>query len=865
MSLTPNQLRTHAEKALLAAHGSNTLAYAWPQDWAGGDSISLSGREVPVRHCRSPLEIGEALAETCSGPRILLVAVPETQLSSDVLARVARHRLLQINPWEVVQDALGVQLIDPRLYSLTWLPNALLATTSTRRSGSGPALTYDEAMELCLRPVLGIQGPIDLDRLLAVCESAVPAWMALSPEQQNVFRHYLISTRGPLAGLLLATMETGHGAVAVAIGIACEVLFAETTPPVVELRLARARLEERLRQQRISEMQGRQWAELSCRLVLSRPQGSNHRDFRLAADLLDSIAAMPYAALGTVLPESLDHRLDNLADAVAQFLRHVDQLPEVEASAQRVLEHRAASADHPGRDSARMLVRLCRHEALASNSDAASDPVATYLADGAWEDWARRSMRAARPEKLARVVTRLLDRVAVRRVAADGRFAQRLVDALALGDCPAGVLPIENSLATILAPLAERHPVLLIVLDGMSQDVYLPIAEAMAERGWNAWKPVGVADALLATVPSVTECSRASLFAGRLVRGVASQERQEFSRHAPLLRASRAGKPPMLLHKAALENSHQLTSEAASAIADEDQQVVAVVINAIDDALAKSDQIRIAWTLETIPLLAEVLEHARRAGRAVMLTSDHGHVLERQSALAGEGDGERWRTVGLRPIGEGELLVRGPRVEGLVGHPVIAPFDERIRYGIKKNGYHGGICAQELLVPYGIWTASGEAPSPAERYQPSVRSAPGWWLDGAPAVGALPAVTSATVRKPRTVTPARDDLFGQQPADNWLDQLMQSALLRRQQERAGRMALEPERLRAMLAKLQQQGDRASIEQLAAAISQPLLRMRGIVSMMERLLNVDGYLVITLEQATGTVMLDVPLLKKQFLA
>ena len=64
----------------------------------------------------------------------------------------------------------------------------------------------------------------------------------------------------------------------------------------------------------------------------------------------------------------------------------------------------------------------------------------------------------------------------------------------------------------------------------------------------------------------------------------------------------------MLLHKAALENSHQLTSEAASAIADEDQQVVAVVINAIDDALAKSDQIRIAWTLETIPLLAEVLD-----------------------------------------------------------------------------------------------------------------------------------------------------------------------------------------------------------------------------------------------------------------
>src|SRR3546814_14755483 len=85
-----------------------------------------------------------------------------------------------------------------------------------------------------------------------------------------------------------------------------------------------------------------------------------------------------------------------------------------------------------------------------------------------------------------------------------------------------------------------------------------------------------------------------------------------------------------------------------------------------------------------------------------------------------------------------------------------------------------------------------------------------------------------------------DDLFSMAPIDDWLDRLMESPLLLRQRERVGRVALAPERLRKLLDRLQQHGGRCSVAQLAQAIGQPVIRMRGVISVMERMLNLDGF-------------------------
>ena len=42
-----------------------------------------------------------------------------------------------------------------------------------------------------------------------------------------------------------------------------------------------------------------------------------------------------------------------------------------------------------------------------------------------------------------------------------------------------------------------------------------------------------------------------------------------------------------------------------------------------------------------------------------------------------------------------------------------------------------------------------------------------------------------------------------------------------------------------------------------------MRMRGVVSILQRTLNIDGYAIVAFEQATNTVMIDLGLLRTQF--
>src|SRR5207253_4013188 len=106
--------------------------------------------------------------------------------------------------------------------------------------------------------------------------------------------------------------------------------------------------------------------------------------------------------------------------------------------------------------------------------------------------------------------------------------------------------------------------------------------------------------------------------------------------------------------------------------------------------------------------------------------------------------GERWRPDDGR-AGEGELAVQGPRVLLAEGHRLIAPWSERVRYGARKNGYHGGLTPQEMLIPITV-LASAEVRLPgwAETPDPT----PDWWED-TPALMQTPAAVPAVKPPPR--------------------------------------------------------------------------------------------------------------------
>ena len=93
--------------------------------WTGPPELEAGGEHFV--HCPSPLAFRASLAAHEGKPVVLLTERSQNELGADVLARLARQRLVPLNAWGALRDRLGVRDVDPRLRDLRWLPDHLLA------------------------------------------------------------------------------------------------------------------------------------------------------------------------------------------------------------------------------------------------------------------------------------------------------------------------------------------------------------------------------------------------------------------------------------------------------------------------------------------------------------------------------------------------------------------------------------------------------------------------------------------------------------------------------------------------------------------------------------------------------------------
>ena len=512
----------------------------------------------------------------------------------------------------------------------------------------------------------------------------------------------------------------------------------------------------------------------------------------------------------------------------------------------------------------------CASSAGSTSPDEAPDDLpaaaALHAADHAYADWARTFLRIATGEATLDAELRaLVAQADDRRRAQDAVYAERLATYLAHAAAGGAVLGVEEVLERVVAPLARERQLLVVVLDGMSHRVACELVDDLVARGWVELRPGGTRDRclVLSTLPSVTGYSRTSLLSGSLVRGVAADEVKAFATHAGLSAASPRGGDPRLFHKGGLRDPHGgLAGEVHSELAG-DRRIVGVVVNAIDDHLARSDQLATPWSTSYIPPLRALLDAARDAGRLVVLASDHGHVLEHDGSprLASGQHGERWRLPGTG-VGEGEILIEGQRV--LVGDGrCIAAVDERIRYAPRKHGYHGGANPQETLTPLLVLApglADGLAGWVETAYDP-----PEWWTGQAPAGSSLEAmVVPPPIEEPGgqfSLVPEQVPVGGGVPA--WIVELLASSTLAAQRAGAARVRVPEERFAAILATLADADGKLLHDALGRRVDIPPLRLTGTLAAMRQLLNVDGYPVLSVDEDTGDVVLNLALLREQF--
>ncbi|MFK0648619.1 BREX-2 system phosphatase PglZ [Dermacoccus sp. BD5] len=892
------------------------------------------GEPVRIRPAVSALAAREHIIEArgAEGWTAIVTDRSEEDLGAGICAHLVWARLRSPDAWDAVRAAFGATGLDQALITTPHqreLAAAVLHATPSIEDGGWPVaaagvLTRDHLMRAVAERHLGFDANI-VDTMGLMRWSMQPDVTARIRRLRDTTAHILADetlrwmadltgAAAPLVNHLL-----GEGRVGDLVPVALTLNTLDNAPAQAETHAARSRLDASLGLVR-SQNPGSRALGLAAVALIEDDLTAGGSDRAHAAlertdVILRDIGASALAADSTLLRAGLDARLAVLARAMERHAR--DPLPDhliaVENAWAATESHRDRRALGAVREPVEAGVRLCRWLAEATPDAAVGDAAfvhysTAHLRDWSWADAAINdaSVGVTDPQ-LSDALGSVIDTALARRVVLDRMFARALADVTARAGASAhaatgvssaegSVFFLEHVLPDIVIPLARETRALMLVLDGMSAAAANEIITDVTNDGWVELAIDGgpARAAAVAVLPTLTEVSRCSLLSGRLEAGDQTRERKNF---AALL--THKGITGALFHKKDVDTlafGARVAEPVATAI-DGDDHLIAIVLNTIDDALDRSDPGGTHWGAAEVKHLKALLERARAAGRAVIITADHGHVIERrvgkQRSYPDMTSG-RSRTApsGVSSeVAEDEIAVAGRRVVDKTGADAAATLavDEGLRYGPLKAGYHGGASAAEVIVPVIVLAPVNRPLLPGPQELGS--QGPSWWV-GASAVSretpsavewthhAIPgdANTLFTATEQAEERPA--DVASKAPLTRPVDEeqecairpggkptlgsaVVSSAIYVVQVERAGRVALNAEQLERFIDEAAARGGRMRREQLASTLGIHVARLGGAVAQLQRLLNVEGYPIVRMDPVSGIIELDTRLLAEQF--
>lgn len=878
-------------------------------EWRGAAEfpVDINGTQVPVSvaACPTVLAVLDALSEDRGDGRYLVVLTPcdTREVGDSVLARALQPEIRPVNRWDLVQEAFGANQVDPVLSrsGSAWVAEALLDAQPGGgwRRLSGTVLTRAAALNRLAATRLSItdadDAPLDAAALLqwTTDTAAVTSFHLLRDTERTGLIDWLMETVGPVARAIFA-MPADRIPDAVPVGLALAALYGSTgsrsgaavPQPGDAVFVARVRAEERYFTGHAPAEPALQELGVAAESMVTRWADNGHasqaaalceRAEAILAELAGTTAAQrALASRSRVLEAGMDARFTALAEALMAVITAPGT--PAQTAAEEALDAVSGHGLRKGREAeiraARDAVRLTRWLAAPEPPPATlADAATQMLRSWAWADRALASINraaSARTPRLGQVYKTLLERSRERRAGLDADFARRLAAWTEASSVTDDLVLVENLLDRIAHPVADKRPPVIVVLDGMTAAIGAQIAGELTGRG--GWREAGRRadgrEPALATVPSITALSRASLLSGALVTGGQDQERSGFA-------AFWGRRKSALFHKADLAPGPGavIAAGVSDAIASADT-VVGVVLNAIDDTLDAGKTGGPHWTVDEITYLRAVLDEARRGGRPVILTADHGHVLDRaEAASAGPAESARYRQG--KP-GPGEISVRGPRVlipgmdtRSAAGGEVVAAVDEAIRYTSRKAGYHGGASPAEVVIPV-ITLLPSDSLLPVGWWLYDHDShAPAWWNASARTTppSAQPRQETKPARRKRAESPGETALFDVTSAPDTAASLgarVTASARMTAQRQFLRRAPEEASVARLIDALTQAGGRLTVTEVAAATGESPVRMSGYLAHVTRLLNVDGYAVLQTRDDGRTVELNSDLLRQQFL-
>ncbi len=887
--LSFNQIRAEVTALARKRPVDRPVGIRAPGRWLGEPIHTDGDMGYVIRQCDSPLAIRRALREAApsdlgTSVKVIVTNLPDEEISRDIFGRLHRQRFFSIDRWSIVQQQFAADSIDSQLAQHDWLADAVIEHLGNRRpvAVKSGCLVADTLWRELLAAAIGFVADVpDVQSLLRWSLDGVNVrrYRELADHLRSAMRDWVCRRAGAAADFVFAVADRGDRPDAVPLALVAGVLVSPEAAGRAERSLAFLEANHLIRRAdgRWSPDLLKRVAGEAASLVLAEVADplEQRRVLSRAEELLRDVDAVEFAHASPILPIGLTQRLKTFAAAVREFTSNAsaDIGPLVDAAA-LVRDHDQTHAHAGEQERLTMAMRLARWLASRragspsprSLAEAASD----YLATGSFVDWARDTIgRVAETRELSDAVTTLQAAATQEQEKQAEAFGRLLENSVASGVYSDDLLLIERVLDDIIVPLARQKPVLLVVLDGMSAAVCRELVEALTSK--QEWQPIVEAARsamrpVLATIPSETRYSRASLLAGRLVTNRVD-EVSAFATHPGLAGVSSSAHPPKLYTKADIQGN-SLTPAVRDDIASDSRRVVGVIVNAVDDHLGKADQLTVRWTLETLELLKGLLYEARSGGRAVVFTSDHGHVLDRGTTARVTSDGgSRWRPSGGTALSQDELMFHGSRVL-VPGGELVTTWSEGVRYIATTNrGYHGGVNPQEMIVPLAVLIPGEDGTEPAG-WQAAPEATPLWWdesdyvrpvLETRPARTPPPPPPSGTLfdknaaqpsvaGTPEPVTPSAE-------TPTWLEQVFATPDFAIQKKLVSRGYAGDDLFKRLLAQLDTRGGKMTKPAIARAIGYPPFRMTGLLSQAQRLFNVDGYPVITVDIESDTVSFE----------
>ncbi|GAB3156766.1 BREX-2 system phosphatase PglZ [Micromonospora sonneratiae] len=908
-----------------------SAAPVWPYDPILPVNDTLRVRVVP---CISTLAIWEQLAESHELPTAILTDLPEEELGIGILSRVHRRRIVSMDPWTLITEAFGAQQLDPRLKELSWAGRALVEATPPGGWPRLPGIVLQRdtalrhlAVERLQLAQLGTASE-DVDPSSLLRWSAAPvapqSLATLSEAERTGLLDWLTSEFGPAVRVMAALHEVGHVTDTLPLGLVCEALWAADDPDSLR---AQGRVDQYLGGIHLDPDTIASFAATANRTMVgllttalgreniraaardsgfqrgggeADPRQLAHSVLDRAEELLLGFAATGAAHHSDILRSSFTHRLGEAAQAL-NLAAKGGATPETLTAAGQAIDHLAnhhLAAHYPHRvQRAEMALRLARW--LAEPAPAplgVAEGVGRQIEQWSWVDlaldhvWTGEDAHAG----LAAAYKLIHDQALRRRRELDRAFAVHLATWTGSGGKPGDLLTVETVLPRVVAPLVQEgnRPVLVVVIDGMTAAIAADLGDQLAKQGWLEYDPLASrpgrkTDArrrgVVAALPTVTTVSRASLLAGALRTGGQSEERSAFEGN-PLWQ----GRPAKLFHKSTLqgEAGEVLSDKVIRALSDP-RTVVGVVVNTVDDGLRYGRESADAgWRIDNLGVLRALLDYARYQGRAVILTSDHGHIPEREGVLRSvvEPVSARHRT-DPAPATDGEVELAGPRVV-TDGGRVIALWDPQARYLPRQAGYHGGASLAEVTVPLlALLPLGAAAPSGWRLLGPQH---PHWWSTtveeaaGSAGVSTQPAKPApvrrsdakrsspATTGTPLFELPTEAPTALAAPAaqtsadepDGLVNALIASEIFEAQHSLTPRKMAISKIRGALTALVDANGILPTVLVAEKAGEQPA-RATGFVTTLQRIFNVDNFPILSLIDDGRTVRLDMALLREQF--